>query len=98
MDVEDVEPVIEVIAKFAFGDGLFRDFVGRGQHPDVYGCLDLASQAAQLAVFLDAQEFGLRAHGHLANLVELQSALFGPLEATGAALLPAGKGAVLMSE
>ena len=82
----------------ALGDGIFRNFIGRSQHANIDRGLTLAAQATQLAVFQNAQQFGLRADRHLANLVEQQGTALGQLEAADAALERPGERAFLMAE
>ena len=79
-------------------DRIFRDFIGRGQHPHIHGGFDFAAQAAQLAVFQDAQQFGLRGDGHFANLIEQKGAAFGQLKTSRTAFQGSRKRALLVSE
>ena len=84
--------------KFAARNRFLRHFVGGGQDAHIHRSFDFASQAAQFAVFENAQEFGLGADGHFANFIEQQSAAFGEFEASGAALQGAGESAFLVAE
>ena len=77
MNVENVETVIKVLAQFSVGDGVVGNFVGRGEHAHVDRGFDLAAEAAEFVIFKHAQQLGLGAHGHLANLVEEQRSAFG---------------------
>ena len=98
VDVEDVEAVVEIVAQLAAGDGFFGNLVGGGQDADIDGGFGLAAEAAQLAVFEDAEQLGLGADRHLADFVEQEGAAFGQLEAAGAALQGSGEGAFLVAE
>ena len=98
LNVEDVQAIEKIIAQMALGDRIFRNLVGRGQHAHVDRGFALAAQAAQLAVFQHAQQFGLRADRHLADFVEQQRAALGQFEAAGAALQRAGERAFFVAE
>jgi hypothetical protein len=54
MYVEDVEPVIEILAQFSIGYGVVRNFVGGGEDADVHGSFDLAAQTSQFMVLQHA--------------------------------------------
>ena len=54
MNVEDIQTVIEVVAKLTAGHGLLRHFIGCGQDANVYGSLHFAAQTAQLPVLKHA--------------------------------------------
>ena len=45
VDIENVEPVEQVVAQFSARDGFFWNLVGCGQNADVDGCFYLATQA-----------------------------------------------------
>ncbi len=82
----------------AFGHGVVRIAIGGGEHADVHLLLNARAQAAELALFQHAQQLGLGAGGHLADLVEQQRAALGQLEAAGAPLDRAGECAFFMAE
>ena len=98
MDVEDVEAVEEVLAQLAAADGLLRHLIGGGDDADVDFEFGAPAEAANLGVFEDAQQLGLRGHGHFADLVEQQGAALGHLEASGAAFGGSGERAFLVAE
>ena len=98
VDVEDVEAVVEVGAQVAFGNGVRGVAVGGGQHAHVHVLLGARAQAAQLALLKNAQQLGLGADGHFADLVQQQRAAGGQLEAAGAPLGRAGEGALFVAE
>ena len=60
--------------------------------------LDLGAEAAEALLLDDAQQLGLGADRHLADLVEQQRAFLCQLEAAGAALDGAGEGALFVAE
>src|SRR4030081_1807780 len=84
VNVENVKTVVKIAAYFTAGDGVLRDFVGRGQDAHVYRRFDFAAEAAQLVVFQHSQQFGLSTHGHFANLIEKNSSALGELKTPGA--------------
>ncbi len=98
LDVEDVQTIEEIVAQMALRDGVFRGFVGCGQHANVDRGFALAAQAAKLAVFQHAQQLGLGGNRHLADFVEQQRAAFGQFEAADAALERAGECALFVTE
>ena len=98
VNVEDIEPVIEIVAQLTGGDSVVRNFVGGGEHTHVDCGFHFASQAAQLVIFEHTQQFCLRSHGHLANFVEQDRAAFGQLEAAGAPFQRSGEGAFFVAE
>ena len=85
MNIEDVEAVIKILAKFSVGHGFVGNLVGGGQHAHVDRSFDLAAEPAQFVVFQNAQKLGLRADRHLADFIEQQRAPFGEFETAGAA-------------
>ena len=98
MDVEDVESIVEVGPQLALGNGLAGIAVGGRQHAHVHVLLGARAQPAQLALLENTQQLGLRAGGHLADLVQQQRAPGSQLEAAGPPLDRAGEGALLMAE
>ena len=80
LDLDDVEPVVEVLAEQALADEADEVFVGGGDnaHADCAGFL--AADAADLAVFEDTQQFALHVQAEVADLVKEQRALVGEFE------------------
>ena len=97
-NVEDVQPVVQVVAQMSLRHRLFRNLVGGRQHAHVHRGFHLAAQAPQLAVFQHAQQLGLGADGHFADFVQQQRAALGQFEAADAALQRAGECALLVAE
>ena len=97
-DIDDVEAVVEVLAKGPLGDRLFEVLVGGGDDADVDLDVAVGAQPRELVVLEHLQELGLERQGHLADLVEEHGAAVGELEL--ARLLPvgAGEGAALVAE
>ena len=65
-----------------------RIAVGGRQHAHIDILLGARAQAAQLALFQHAQQFGLGGMGHLAHLVQQQRSAVGQLEAADRAAPP----------
>jgi hypothetical protein len=98
VNVKDVQAEVKVLAQLAAADGLLRIFVGGGYDAHVDGSFRFASEAADFAVFENAQELRLRGGGHFADFIEQESAAVGQLEAADAALGGAGEGAALVAK
>ena len=97
-DVEDLQPVEQILAKVAALDRLPQVAVGRRDHPDVRLQHAGAAEALELALLQHAQELGLRRQAHLADLVEEQHAAGGQLDLARLGLLRAREGAALVAE
>ena len=72
--------------------------VGGGQDAHVHLDRRCAAQPVDLALLQRAQQLGLQAHVHLADLVQQQGAAAGGLEFADAARQGAGEGALLVAE
>src|SRR6185312_528914 len=80
LDRNDVEPIIQVFAELAGGDGLGQVDVGRGEDSRV-GLDHLAApDSLEGPVLEDPEELGLHAHRQGADLVEQQGPAAGLLE------------------
>jgi hypothetical protein len=80
LDLDHVEPVVEVVAE-APGLGLGQQVaVGGGDHPDVHDPQVVVAQAPQLAALQGAQELHLGGGRHVADLVEEERAAIGALD------------------
>src|SRR5689334_17607255 len=86
MDRDDVEAVVEVLAKASLGDALDEVAVGGCDEADVEGDGFGAAEALELAFLEDAEEFGLEFEGEVADFVEKEGAALGLFEAAGAVL------------
>ena len=96
--VDDVEPVIEILAEAAGGDLVGEAAVGGGDDADVDGLGDAAADALDLAGLERAEQFDLGVERQLADLVEEDGRAVGILEAADMAVEGAGEGALLMAE
>jgi hypothetical protein len=95
---DDVEAIVEVLAKQPLLDALAQVHVGGGHHPHVHLDRAGAAEPFDLAFLQRAQELGLHGQRQVAHLVEEEGAAIGALEAPGAALQRAGVGALLGAE
>ena len=95
---DDVEAVEEVLAERARRDHRLEVAVGRADDADVDLARALAADRAHLAVLQDAQELGLHAERHLADLVEEERAAVGHVEETRARRRGPGEGAAHVAE
>ena len=98
LDREDVEPVVQVLAEPAGGDGLGEVDVRRGDDPAIGLDRLGAADALEPPVLEHAQELGLHAHRHVADLVEEERAAPGQLEPPFLLAVGAGEGPALVAE
>ena len=97
--VDDVEPVEQVLAKLAVGDHRAEVAVRRGDHPDVHARAGaVRPDLLQLPGLEEAQQQALHAHRHLADLVEKHRALVGVFELAGLVAVGAGEAALDVAE
>ena len=87
VDAQDVEAVVQVAPERAHQHLLAQVAVGGGDHAHVHADGLLAAHAPELALLQHAQQLGLRAQRHLADLVQEDAAAVGQLEE---ALAPVG--------
>ena len=94
-----LEPVVEITAEFAPGDGPFQIFVGGGDdaHVDLFGCG--GPHAHDLPILQKAQQPRLHGHGQFAYLVQKERPPGGRFdEADLPGLAAAGKSARRVAE
>jgi hypothetical protein len=97
-DVDDVQPIEEVLAKAAGRDFAPEVAVGGADRSHVDPDVVVAADPGELTILQDMQELGLQGGMQLADLVEEDGAAVGQLEAARLALVGAGKGATLVAE
>nr|WP_255615055.1 hypothetical protein [Polymorphobacter sp. PAMC 29334] len=85
-DLDDCQPVEQVLPEAPRRDRLGEIDVGRRDQPDVDREGEHAADALDEAGFEDSQQLDLELGGHVANLVEEQRAGVGELEAPAARL------------
>ena len=77
LDAHHVDAVVEILAEALVGDVAFEIAIGRGDDPRVERHFDRLADRAHVALLQGAQELGLHAQRHLADLVEKQRAAVG---------------------
>src|SRR3990170_930931 len=80
METEDVEPIIEVLAKQAVVDRLRRVLIRGGDDPNIHAYFGLAAQPAKAALLEDPEELGLGRDLHLRHLVQEDGPAVGQLK------------------
>ncbi len=96
--IDDIDPVIEILAEMS-GEHLGGQIaVGRGDHPCVDRNLLVAADRAVTPLLQHAQQLRLQGKRHLADLVEKEGAVIGMAEKPIAGLMRAGEGAAQVSE
>src|SRR5205085_11822776 len=98
MDVDDVEPVEEVIAELLLLDLPLQVFVGRADDADVDLDRQRRADPLDLPLLEYAEELRLHRQAHLADLIEEDRALVGHLEAAAALRHGAGERALFVAE
>ena len=99
MDMNDAQPVEEILAELAGGHALAQVPVRRGDDADV----DVAgavggADALQLALLEESQQQRLHAQAHLAHFVEEQRAAVGHLQLAELVAIGAGEAALHVAE
>src|SRR5579884_1186057 len=97
-DIDDIEPVIKVIAECALGDARFEIAVGSGDHPDIDAGRLAGAEAAELVILEHLQKLGLKTEVHVADFVQKNGPAVGELEFSGIGLKGASEGAALVAE
>ena len=97
-EVDDVEPVEQVLAEPPGPDLLREVAVGRGEDADVYLAHALLAHRADLALLEDPEQLRLRARRQLPHLVEEDRPAVGLAEQAGARPGRAGEGAAGVPE
>src|SRR5688572_28392747 len=98
VNVEDIQAVVEVIAKSSRRDQLLQIAMRRADQAYVEPDGAVTSKRLDGALLQHAQQLGLHAEGNLAHLVEQQRATVCRLEAPFSALRRAREGAALVPE
>src|SRR5664279_1301884 len=98
MDLDDVKPVVQILAKRAFRDHLPEVAMACRDHP----CLEVqrlrVADPLERALLEHAQQLRLQLHRNLRDLVEEQRALTGELEPAGSIADRAGERALDVTE
>ncbi len=80
LDREDIEAIIEILAKTFFLDHLQQVAIGRGEHANIDVDLFDAADAADLFFLQGTQEFCLEGNIELADLIQKKRSVVGDLE------------------
>ena len=75
--MDDVEPVVEILAEAAVREHRLEVLVGRGHHADVDALVLGRAERADLVLLQHAEQLGLERQRELADLVEEDRAGFG---------------------
>src|SRR5688572_11217112 len=98
LDFDDLEPIKQIAAKFAFANDLLKGLIRRSDDADVDPNRGAAADALERMAFEDAQQLGLRVDGHFADLVKEDRAEVGRLELADLLLGGAGERAFFMAK
>ena len=99
MEVDDAQPVQEVLAELAGGDELVQVAIGGGDDPHVDARLRLVrADGLDLAVLEKPQQQRLHPQAHLADFVEKQRAAMRELELAALVAVGAGEAALDVPE
>src|SRR2546423_11543259 len=71
LESKQVEPMEQILAKFAFRDELFEIAVSRGDDADVDGKFPRAAQSPELSAFNRCQDFRLHRQRQARQFIEL---------------------------
>ena len=83
-NLDDIQPVEEIVAEAAGGDTIFEMAVAGGNQMDVHGNGVLAADPLKGAGFEDAEHLGLDAQADVRDFVEEEGSTVGAFEAAGA--------------
>src|SRR6266536_2161780 len=70
VDLENIEPIVKILAKAARFDFTFEIAVGRRKNAYIYFDRSRGSHRQDGFLFEHAQKFGLQTHRHLADFIE----------------------------
>src|SRR5262249_22606903 len=95
---QDVEPMVEILAKTMLTRGRRQVLVGRGEDPHVHGLAARAPEAPHGALVDDLQQLGLEPLRKQPDLVQKEDPAVGRLEDSGFWLTGIREGAALETE
>src|SRR5690242_7238034 len=84
MNRDDLEAEIKVIAKSALGDEVLQIAIAGRNQADIHPNRLIVADARNLMILEHAQQLDLRAHRHVADLVEEERSAVGILESPDA--------------
>jgi len=97
-DRDNIQTVKKIFAEFAVLDQFFKVLMRGGHHADIDIDCFLSAEALYFTVFEDPQDFRLQVKGHVADLIEEQSALVRALDASHFSLFRVGERPLLVAE
>ena len=97
-DAVEIEPVHEVFAEEAGGDGFFEVGVGGGDDPDINGNFPGAAETADAVFFDGLEDFGLESGREAGKLVQKEGATTGGFKEANAHGAGVGEGAAFVAE
>ncbi len=95
---DDIDPVVQVLAKFSFLDRLFDVPVRRRDHAHIHGNGFRGADPVDNPFLEDPQDFCLQIDAKVSDLIQQQRASVGQLELPFLVLDGAGKGAFHVPE
>src|SRR5205814_509649 len=98
LDWEDVEPVIEIAAKFPLVNQLLQVAVSCRDHAHVQAARLVASDSFEDPVLQDSQQLRLQLQREIAHFVEKQGSFVGQLQAAKLSGDRAGEGPLLVAK
>src|SRR5262245_24677667 len=97
-DRNDVEAIVEILAKDAFLHHVFKICARGGDNPHINLDRRITANALELAFLYDTQQFYLERDRHITNLIQEDRAPVGLLEFADARLHGSGKRAFDVTE
>ncbi len=98
VDLDHIEPIVQVFAETALFDLLAQGFVGGGDQTDIDGGGKCATKAFDAAALEDTQEFDLDTGHDLADLVEEEGSAVSEFKSTGLCVVCAGECAFFVAK
>src|SRR5262249_24909182 len=80
LDVDDIQPVVKILAEFAFLHQFAQIGVGRGEDADIHADRFRRAQRGELLLLYDTQQLGLCVGANSADLVKKDRAAVRHLE------------------
>src|SRR5438105_1675252 len=97
--VNDIQPIVQVLSKFLFVDTRKKVAVGRGDNAHIKpGFQPIRTNALDFAVFEKSEQERLHAQAHLADFVEEHGATLGHFQQAAAIAMCVRESATNMSE
>ena len=98
MNGKNVETVVEIAAKFAFGDESSEVSIGGGDHANVDAQSAIAAEALELLFLEYAKEFGLKFERKVTDFIEKEGAAIRKFEAANFLRDRTGEGAAFVAK